>query len=35
VEGPPPLMFLVFRFCVEDFVGNPWITHESFCVNYV
>ena len=23
MEGPPPLLFLAFRFCVEDFLGLP------------
>ena len=28
-ESPAP------HFGVEDFVDNPWITRESFCLNYV
>jgi hypothetical protein len=32
--SPTPSWFLLFVFVV-DFTGNPWITCESSCINYV
>jgi hypothetical protein len=31
----PHLSCSCFLCCVVDFVGNPWITRGSFCINYV